>query len=162
MNNMDGGTLLRFTGTCKTFMKLGDDHPELFRRIIIKNYGTKYAKSVPRESLRNETLAIVKRDPNDPVVRRHAMEKEEEERMKEEAMKGKLKTKVGSRYVAKPDFTPRYAKRYFWSSKGYWWNNPFVDKLIYVNGVPTTVRIREVDPSHERLNYIPSFYVWYH
>ena len=122
MNNMDGGTLLRFTGTCKTFMKLGDDHPELFRRIIIKNYGTKYAKSVPRESLRNETLAIVKRDPNDPVVRRHAMEKEEEERMKEEAMKGRMKTKVGSRYVANPSLH----KQKDWS--------PDNSRIIYVNG----------------------------
>lgn len=150
MKEMDAGTLLRFTGTCKTLMKLGDDHPEFFRRFISKKHDKKFAMSVPRKDLRNETLALVKLDPNDPLVCRIAKEKEEEKRAKEEAMKGKMKTKVGLRYVANPHFIPQSERRPSWY---HYYTSKKEDRQVYVNGVPTVMKIR-VDPYLERTNFV--------
>ena len=140
MKEMDAGTLLRFTGTCKTLMKLGDDHPEFFRRFISKKHDKKFAMSVPRKDLRNETLALVKLDPNDPLVCRIAKEKEEEKRAKEEAMKGKMKTKVGPRYVANP------------SMKGARDSNVFSETVFYVNGDRIRFVYNEVTDAYDMVH----------
>ena len=174
MGNMDAGTLLRFTGTCRTLMKLGNDHPELFKKFVLEELGRKITMSLSAKNLRTETLSIVKRDPNDPLVRRIAMEKEAEEHAKEEAMKGKIRTKVGPRYIPRPNCIPRAIPfgsrnpRYNWN---WHWDDPPTERVVYVDGVARKVKLRPFDPSNERTNFIygdlkyltyqPPYYYYY-
>jgi len=59
MQKMDAGTLFRFQSTCKTFWKLVDEHPELYRKCMLK-YDKRQAYSCPDKGLRSATRSLIK------------------------------------------------------------------------------------------------------
>ena len=106
MQKMDAGTLFRFSDSCKTFRKLTDEHPELFRRCIVKQYDKAVGFRVSDGDLRGTVHRLVNTDRNDPIVGKIMAEKEEKKRLQEAAAAAKLrirKHKHPDRYKELPE-----------------------------------------------------------
>jgi len=79
MQKMDAGTLYRFQSTCKTFWRLVDEHPELYRKTMMK-YDKAKAYTCPDKSLRSTVRSLIKKEEVARVrIARMRKEMEEEE-----------------------------------------------------------------------------------
>lgn len=98
MEKMDGGTLFRFTDSCKLFRALGDQHPDLFRMRIHYQFRDRNYLKIPTSELRSTLHDYISRDKSDPVIRKLrekalAEQQEEQERIaKQERMASRKKT----------------------------------------------------------------------
>jgi len=89
MQNMDAASLYRFSGTCRTFRKLVDQHPEMLRKCIYREFSHQDAYTAKDDHLRSIIRMHMLKKKTDPIICAVLAKKEEKKQKELEAKRRK-------------------------------------------------------------------------